>query len=54
MQIIITAREALNRGIWDDVCELKGINPWALNEGLMSSKDEITLTQEEAKKLGLV
>lgn len=53
MEITITAREALNKGIWDDLCDLKGINVWAINEGMMDDTEEITLTEEEAKALGL-
>lgn len=40
--------------IWEEVCELKGINPWAIAEGLMDKEDEITFTLEEAVSLGLV
>ena len=53
-QIIITASEAINRGIWDELCELRGWNVWIVNEGLIPSDEEITLTEEETKKLGLL
>ena len=53
MKIIITAREALEKGIWDDLCDLKGFNVWAVNEGQMDGNEEITLTEEEAQKLGI-
>jgi hypothetical protein len=52
--ITITAREALDRGIWDDLCELKGFCIWAVNEGLMESSDSISLTEDEAEQLGLL
>ena len=54
MKIILTAGEAINKGIWDKICELKGYNPWCVNEGLMDSDDEIKLTSKEAKKIGLI
>ena len=54
MKITITAREALDKGIWDKLCDLKGINVWAINKGLMDSTDEITLTLLEAEELGLI
>lgn len=54
MKIIITTSEALNRGIWDDVCDLKGINVYAISEGQMDDTEEIVLTEEEAKTLGLL
>lgn len=36
----ITFSEAQKLGIWDKVCELTGINIWAVNEGLLNP-DEI-------------
>jgi hypothetical protein len=54
MQIVITAGEAIDKGIWDDLCEMKRLNIWAVNEGLMDSDEPITLSEEEAKKLGLL
>lgn len=54
MKIQITAREALDKGIWDEVCELKGWSVWILNEGRMDSSELISLTEEEAEKLGLI
>lgn len=54
MEIIITVREALDRGIWLELCDLKDWNEWAINEGMMDDTEEITLTEEEAKKLGII
>lgn len=53
MKVIITADEALNLGIWDNLCKIKGLNVWAIKEGLMDSDEEIVLNKEEATKLGL-
>lgn len=54
MIITITAGQALDKGIWDELCSLKGINVWALNEGLIDPNDEISLTEGEAISLGLI
>lgn len=54
MKYTLTASEILDRGIWDEFCQLRGINEWAINEGLMDSDEEFTFTEEEAQKLGLV
>ncbi len=54
MEIIITGREALDRGIWGKLCELKDWNEWAINEGLMDDTDKITLSEKEAESLNLI
>jgi hypothetical protein len=54
MLIQITAKEAMDKGVWDEICSLKHINEYAVNEGLMDSDETITLTEEEAKELGLI
>ena len=54
MYCVITAREAFDKGIWEDLCRIKGINEWAVNEGLMNDSEEIRLTEEEARELGIV
>lgn len=54
MKIIITAREALDKCLWKEICNLKGISPYAINEGLMDETEEIVLTEEEAESLHLV
>lgn len=52
MKIITTPRELMDKGRWDDACAIFGFNPWACNEGLMSSDYEIELNEEQALKLG--
>jgi len=54
MKIVVTAQELLDKGLWGDACELLGLNEWAVNEGLMDSDEELTLTEEQAKTLGLI
>ena len=54
MNIIITAREAMDNGVWDDICEIKGYNRWAIHEGLMDDTEKITITIQEAERMGLI
>ena len=54
MKISLTAGELISKGIWDEVCELKGLNIWAVNEGLMDRGEEINFNEEEAKQLGIL
>jgi hypothetical protein len=54
MKVVITARELMNCHMWERACELAGINPWAVNEGLMDSDEELTLPGDVADKLGLL
>ncbi len=55
MEVIvkITANEAIDMGIWDKLCSIRGINEHAVSEGLMDGDQEITLTKEEADQLGI-
>ncbi len=54
MKIIITSNDLMDKGIWEEACELLGINVWAVNEGLMDSDEELYLTEDRANKLGLL
>jgi hypothetical protein len=54
MRILVTVNELIERGLWDEVCEERGINVWAVNEGLMDSDEEFVFTQKEASALGLI
>ena len=53
MEIVITASEAIDRGIWGKLCELRGWDEWIVNEGRMSIDERITITSDEADSLGL-
>ena len=54
MKIIVTAREALDGGYWEKLCGLTGINIWAVNGNQMDEDETIELTEEQAKKLGII
>jgi hypothetical protein len=51
--VTVTAGEILDKGDWDVFCDLKGLNPWCINEGLMESSEKFTLTLEEARQVRL-
>lgn len=54
MHIVISADEAIERGVWEEVCKMKGWNPWIVNEGLMPPDEQITMTEQEARDVGLI
>lgn len=54
MKISISAGELLERGLWQSACELLGFNEWVINEGLLSSEDDVLLTPDQAIRLGLI
>lgn len=54
MKILITVEEAINKGIWTGICEIKGINEWAIKPGSIDIHEKIELTEEEARGLGLI
>lgn len=54
MKVKVTARELIDKGLWDDVCELTGLSVWCVNEGLMDSSEEVELTEAQAKQVGLL
>jgi len=47
----ITPRIAMDLGIWEELCELKQMNKWAVQEMSMAEHDEIHLTEKEAESL---
>ena len=54
MKIIITAGEAIDMGIWEKLCDMKGISIYTINEGVMGGNEEIVLTKEQAIELGII
>ena len=54
IQVTVTARELLDRLVWDRACDMLGLNPWAVNEGRMDSGERLTFTLEQARELGLL
>ena len=54
MKYILSASELMDRGLWLEFCELRGINEWAVNEGMMDSDEEFVFSEDEAATLGLI
>ena len=52
MKIIVTVSEAIEKGYWDRICDWRGWNVWAGNDGRMDSEEAIELTEWEANQLG--
>lgn len=52
--ITITASRLMALGLWIDACDLLGINEWAIKEGLMEYNHEITMSDAQAKQLGIL
>lgn len=44
--IKMTVKQIFDLGLWDKVCEYKNINPYALNEGLITYDDVIEFDTE--------
>lgn len=45
--LTLTAGKLMDIGAWDEVCEVKGWNVYCVNEGLMSSSDEVNISETE-------
>lgn len=54
MELIITAQELIDKGLWQRACDMLDLNQWAVNEGTMESTHILTFTNEQAKRLGLI
>lgn len=54
MNLTLTPEEAVEKGIWEELCELKGLNPHCVNEGLLDNEEELYLDEEEARTLRLI
>jgi len=54
MKIVISVGELLDRDKWLDFCELMQMGVWTINEGVVSTDGEFTLTVEQAAALGLI
>lgn len=55
LKVTATVKELMDAGVWDEVCDLLGLNPWAVNEGLMDSSESLTFTPTQSlfERLGL-
>jgi len=51
MEIRMTIKELMDRGLWDEYCKLTGTNEWAVNEGLILSSETVLLPHELEKNI---
>lgn len=54
MTITVTVSTLFERGLWLKACDITGISEWAVNEGQMDSNDTVTLSEVQAKELGII
>ncbi len=47
----ITANRLIESGQWDKFCELRGWNPWIVNEGRLDGDEDLRLTSNEVLAL---
>ena len=50
MIVTLTAEKILAIGAWDEVCDVKGWNPWCINEGRMTSDEQVKISEYDLKK----
>jgi len=53
MKIQLTAREMLFSDCWDNFCQIYGIDPYAINDGLLDPDTTFSFTLEEANQIGI-
>lgn len=54
MTIQTTIGELIELGVWGDLCGLRGNDPYVVAEGRADEDTEVTLTKEEAVKIGII
>jgi len=54
MKIQIPVKELIDKGLWERACDIKGINPWAYNGGIISGSKGVEFSEDEALKLDLL
>lgn len=48
----MTVSELIQRHVWNEVCEMKGLNKEALDMRLISRHERFYFSEQEARKLG--
>jgi hypothetical protein len=52
--IVVSVDDLMDRGVWEQACDLLGISVWAVNEGQIDAGEHLMLTPEQARTLGLL
>lgn len=47
----LTLAEIMDTGKWDEFCELRGWNPWIVNESIAHPGEEVELLDDEIRLL---
>jgi len=50
----VTLQELMDNYDWDKACEVLGLNPWCINEGLATGDDEEEITEKQAREIGIL
>lgn len=50
----ITVEELLELEKWEEYCDLHGLNVWAVKEGQIDHDEDLGITIEEARKIGII
>lgn len=53
MRILVTAGEMLEKYNWNEFCDIVGLDPYCINEG-MDENREFELTKKQAEELRLI
>ena len=51
---IVSFDYLMEKGVWEKFCEMKGINPHCVAEGLADKTESVELTPEEALEISLL
>ena len=54
MRITVTFGEIMDAGLWEEFCELKGIDVYCVAHGLAETDTERSVSKLEAQVLGLI
>jgi hypothetical protein len=54
MELVFTIKEIMERGLWIDICNIKGWNEWCVKEGLAGMEEQVKLNKGESINLGLI
>jgi len=54
MRIVVTIRELMDYGVWDDYCEKVGWDVWCVKNGRADSSEEVSLDKETAMQYGFI
>jgi len=45
----ITPNEAMKLGLWESICDIQGIDVWAIKEGQLDPDTELEINVDELK-----